>query len=110
MLYDRHYYQGSMIRNGKRIHKEHYAMIRGVVETERMLEWKVQDGWVPLCEFLGKPVPTVEFPHGNTPEQLRQKVAKAVNAENRAAYMNMGAVMVVLVGVGVGVHRILKRA
>ncbi|KAM6537998.1 hypothetical protein FALCPG4_003887 [Fusarium falciforme] len=32
---------------------------------ERLLEWSVEDGWEPLCEFLGKPVPDEPFPHEN---------------------------------------------
>ena len=30
-----------------------------------MLEWKIQDGWEPLCEFLGVPVPDQPFPRTN---------------------------------------------
>lgn len=40
-------------------------MIRGLVPKERLLEWYIEDGWEPLCKFLGKPVPDVEFPHAN---------------------------------------------
>lgn len=40
-------------------------MIRGLVPRERLLEWTVEDGWEPLCEFLGKPVPNEPFPHVN---------------------------------------------
>lgn len=40
-------------------------MIRGLVPKERLLEWSIDDGWKPLCKFLGKPVPEVEFPHTN---------------------------------------------
>lgn len=40
-------------------------MIRGLVPKERLLEWSVEDGWEPLCEFLGKPVPDEPFPHVN---------------------------------------------
>lgn len=32
---------------------------------ERLLEWNIGDGWEPLCEFLDKPIPDVEFPHSN---------------------------------------------
>ena len=41
-------------------------MIRGLVPKERLLEWAVEDGWEPLCEFLDKPVPNEPFPHVNT--------------------------------------------
>lgn len=40
-------------------------MIRGLVPKERLLEWSVEDGWEPLCSFLGKPVPEEPFPHVN---------------------------------------------
>lgn len=40
-------------------------MIRGLVPRDNLLEWAPDDGWAPLCEFLGKPVPESEFPHAN---------------------------------------------
>lgn len=40
-------------------------MIRGLVPKERLLEWSVEDGWEPLCRFLGKPIPEEPFPHVN---------------------------------------------
>jgi len=39
--------------------------VREVVPKERLLHFKHQDGWKPLCEFLGVPVPDVEYPHRN---------------------------------------------
>jgi hypothetical protein len=29
----------------------------------RFLEWRVNDGWPPLCDALGVPVPREQFPH-----------------------------------------------
>lgn len=40
-------------------------MIRGLVPKERLLEWSVDEGWEPLCAFLGKEVPDEPFPHAN---------------------------------------------
>jgi hypothetical protein len=40
-------------------------MIRGLVPKDRLLEWYVEDGWDPLCKFLGKPIPNIDFPHAN---------------------------------------------
>jgi len=39
--------------------------VKTVVPKEKLLEFKHQDGWEPLCKFLGVPVPTVEYPHRN---------------------------------------------
>ncbi|KAJ3537572.1 hypothetical protein NM208_g6253 [Fusarium decemcellulare] len=52
-------------RCGKWAARAHYNMVRGMVPKERLLEWSVEDGWEPLCEFLDKPVPDEPFPHEN---------------------------------------------
>lgn len=39
--------------------------VRKTVPAERLLEFDVKQGWGPLCEFLGKPVPSIPFPHIN---------------------------------------------
>lgn len=45
---------------------DHYAHVRKVVPAERLLDFQAKDGWVPLCKFLDKPVPTdVPYPHVN---------------------------------------------
>jgi nitrate reductase NapE component len=43
-------------------HNEH---IREIVPKDNLLEWNLADGWEPLCEFLGKPVPDVPVPYIN---------------------------------------------
>ncbi|KAH8748905.1 hypothetical protein F5883DRAFT_378143, partial [Diaporthe sp. PMI_573] len=35
------------------------------VPSEQLLDFKLADGWEPLCLFLGKDVPDVSFPHIN---------------------------------------------
>ncbi|KXJ90297.1 P-loop containing nucleoside triphosphate hydrolase protein [Microdochium bolleyi] len=37
--------------------ERHAEYIRRVVPRERLLEMELSEGWAPLCEFLGKPVP-----------------------------------------------------
>ncbi|POR38519.1 Uncharacterized protein TPAR_01292 [Tolypocladium paradoxum] len=55
---------------------ERYAEFRERIPAERRIEYSVKDGWAPLCEHLGVPVPMVEdeqtgrmveapFPHVN---------------------------------------------
>lgn len=45
--------------------ERHNAEVRRTVPKERLLEWWPTDGWEPLCEFLGLPVPPVPVPHVN---------------------------------------------
>lgn len=99
MMYENGYYQGSMVNNAKRIRKEHYAVIRGAVESERLLEWRVQDGWEPLCRFLEKDVPDVEFPQGNSPDAMLEKGERIRAEARRKANVNLGGVVVFLAGI-----------
>lgn len=43
----------------------HNDRVRAVVPKERLLEFRVDQGWAPLCEFLGVDVPDGPFPHEN---------------------------------------------
>ncbi len=44
---------------------DHYAHVRKMVPKERLLEFKSEDGWGPLCEFLGEEVPEGPYPYIN---------------------------------------------
>lgn len=40
--------------------------VRAQAPADRLLVWRPSDGWEPLCEALGLPVPDVAFPHANS--------------------------------------------
>ena len=44
------------------------------VPADRLLVWSVSDGWEPLCEFLGLPVPDQPFPHLNDSKVFAERV------------------------------------
>jgi hypothetical protein len=47
----------------------HYAAIDAEVPPDRRLDWTVTDGWAPICDALGLPVPDEPFPRLNTREE-----------------------------------------
>ena len=55
---------------GKEFMPLYLNKIRTAVAAERILEFKVQDGWTPLCKFLNKDIPTEDFPHRKKFEEL----------------------------------------
>ncbi len=58
---------GDMSRaNMIEVHRAHIERVKATVPAERLLVFKVQDGWEPLCEALGVPVPDEPFPHSNS--------------------------------------------
>jgi hypothetical protein len=45
---------------------DQYDHVRSIVPKEKLLEFKVEEGWKPLCEFLDKPIPKGEpYPNIN---------------------------------------------
>lgn len=63
-------YRGDFEVHSRAIYDEHHAFIRGIVPAERLLEFRVQDGWEPLCKFLGRGPPDAPFPHVNDTESM----------------------------------------
>jgi len=48
------------------VYKAHLDEVRRTVPPERLLVYDVKDGWKPLCDFLGRPVPQdAAFPNLN---------------------------------------------
>ena len=67
--------QAEMQEKARRAYRDHYALVRSVTPKERLLEFKLADGWGPLCDFLDKPVPDVPFPRVNDSEALQELLA-----------------------------------
>lgn len=71
---------GDFEKNGKKAFEEHYELVRRVVPAENLLEWKPQDGWEPLCQFLDRPVPSAPFPKANDRDVFAKKSATVVRS------------------------------
>lgn len=52
------------------------------VPPERLLVFEAKEGWAPLCNFLGVPVPDVPFPRVNSREEMLERM---VGAETQQA-------------------------
>jgi hypothetical protein len=57
-------------------YETHNRKVRESIEPDRLVEWQPGDGWAPLCEALGVPEPEDPFPHVNTAEMFKQKMAE----------------------------------
>jgi hypothetical protein len=51
--------------------KDHVAEVQATIPAERLLTFKAEDGWKPLCKFLDRPVPDQPFPHIEDSEEAR---------------------------------------
>jgi hypothetical protein len=55
----------------KRAYEAHNADVRASVPADRLIDYRPGDGWEPICEKLGLPVPAEPFPHVNTTDEFR---------------------------------------
>ncbi|PNY25292.1 Uncharacterized protein TCAP_04774 [Tolypocladium capitatum] len=88
---------------------ERYAEFRDRIPAERRIEYSVKDGWAPLCEHLGVPVPMVEdaqtgrmveapFPHVNDRASFtvdaKRTTARAMSRANANLFSMVGRLCV----------------
>jgi len=52
----------------------HNEDVKRAIPAERLLVWKVTDGWEPLCEFLEVDVPAEPLPHVNDRDTFLERV------------------------------------
>ena len=55
----------------KQAYEAHNARVRATVPPEKLVDWQPGDGWEPICDALGLPVPGEPFPHVNTTNEFR---------------------------------------
>ncbi|MFP5320932.1 MAG: sulfotransferase family protein [Acidimicrobiia bacterium] len=79
------------------IFHERTAEVVEAVPADRLLVFDVADGWGPLCEFLGVPVPDEQFPHVNDRSSMRRKLG-AVRAATHGAPWLAGTAGAVVAG------------
>jgi hypothetical protein len=54
--------------------ERHNDAVRREIAPERLLEWRVEEGWEPLCAFLEVPVPDAPLPHLNDRATFHERV------------------------------------
>ena len=64
--------------------ERHNDQVRAGVPKERLLEWTAADGWDPICDRLGVPVPDAPFPNVNTTAEFREMLGLPAPRRYRA--------------------------
>ena len=84
-------------------------MVRGLVPQDRLLEWSIDQGWAPLCEFLAKPVPDEPFPHANSVGGgWKEREEQCVRTWISRAFFNVVFLTGGLTAAGFGLARYLR--
>ena len=64
------------------------AEIMDTIDTQRLLVYRVSDGWGPLCDFLDVPVPDMTFPHINSRNETKELLATMMAASGERLSAN----------------------
>lgn len=56
------------------VFERHTEDVKAKVPPEKLLVYEVREGWEPLCEFLGVPVPDEPFPRLNDAATFRRAI------------------------------------
>jgi hypothetical protein len=56
-------------------YQQHIEDVKAAVPADRLLIFTVDQGWEPLCRFLGVPVPAGPFPNVNDRAQIKKVIA-----------------------------------
>lgn len=81
------FFEGDFPNRGKEVFNRHYQQVRELVPKERLLEYKITDGWGPLCEFLGEKPPYGQaFPNVNDNKDFVSRSRR----RNRMQMLNVG--------------------
>ena len=58
------------------VFEAHNAAVKAEIAPERLLVYQVSEGWPPLCDFLGLPIPDQPFPATNSAETFREQILR----------------------------------
>ncbi|KAL8950405.1 MAG: hypothetical protein Q9222_003563 [Ikaeria aurantiellina] len=82
-----------------------YEEARRIVPKEQCLEFSLDEGWEPLCAFLGRDVPQKPFPKENTSASFDVTIRRLVNqmwvraARQNLPYLLAGGMVIALLSI-----------
>lgn len=59
------------------VYERHNREVQRTFSSSRLLVHEPTQGWAPLCEFLGKPLPGEPYPRVNTTEEFQGRLTAA---------------------------------
>lgn len=84
-------------------YNQHIADVKAAVPPGKLLIFTADQGWEPLCSFLGVPVPGTPFPNVND----RAEIKKTIAGMSKGAYAILGILGVAIIGLVYLLSRLL---
>ena len=84
-------------------YEEHIAEVKAAVPPGKLLVYSVAEGWKPLCDFLGVPVPGTPFPNVNDRDEIKKEIRKIM----MGSYVMIAGVVAVATALVYGATRLM---
>jgi len=84
-------------------YNQHIEEVKAAVPAEMLLIFTANQGWGPLCKFLGVPTPNGPFPNVNDRAEF-QKIKRNIA---RGAYVILGVGAVIAAALAYGIARLM---
>jgi hypothetical protein len=99
-------HKGTMAHRDKAVayYHEHIANVKASVPPDRLLVFSVDQGWGPLCNFLGVPQPATPFPNVNDRSQIKAEIRGIM----RASYIMLALSTAAIAAIAYGAWRLLS--
>jgi hypothetical protein len=103
LIWDRAH-QGTMCERARAIafYRDHVEQVKASVPPEKLLIYSVDQGWEPLCRFLGVAIPNTPFPNVND----RAAIKKIIANISRGAYAVIAVAGILLAALIYGLTQI----
>lgn len=82
---------------------EHIDELKTAIPEDKLLIFSVDQGWEPLCKFLGVEVPKTDFPNVNDRAEIKKTIADIT----KGAYVFLAIGVLILSGIIYGLSRFL---
>ena len=74
--------------NARSTYLAHNDRIKRITPKDRLLVYRLDQGWEPLCQHLGKPIPDVPFPRVNETLAMQEKINLYIAESYKRSFMN----------------------
>ncbi len=86
-------------------YKQHIEDVKAALPPERLLIFSADQGWGPLCKFIGMPEPATPFPNVND----RAQIKKAIAGMTKGAYAILAGLGLAAAAIVAGAWYLLAR-
>ena len=90
--------KGVMDDRGKAVarYNAYIEEVKAAVPPQKLLVYKVTEGWAPLCEFLGVALPNEPFPNLNDRESIKKIIGDIIKGSYIMLGLSIAAIVLVL--------------